>query len=421
MTDCAASSNCKLTANEPCAVLYVDLDKYKIINDTLGHSVGDQVLIEVARRFKQTIRKIDVAGRIGGDEFILLLSQISDRAGIESIAREILAAIEKPFILSNRAYFLSASIGVAIAPENGNDGKVLIRCADNAMYRVKSAGRNDVLFFTGDMSDERTEQLELTAELPLALKRGEVTLYYQPILDVTDRKVACIEALMRWNHPKKGLLLPDKFLPIAEQSNLIRELGFWAIQRAIDDHISLGLTAQGDAAVSVNISVRQLTEEGFLGAIADLLQEKQFPAEKLRLELTESSFIENPERTIQLIMDLRRIGIKIIIDNFGTGYASLSYVKNLPVDGIKIDRAFITNLATDRGNAAIVQAVSTLAHKLGMQVMAEGVETALELKALRSLDCSQIQGTLISEPLPIEGIREFLETLPSLRQMHVVG
>jgi diguanylate cyclase (GGDEF)-like protein/PAS domain S-box-containing protein len=411
----------RLHAGEPCAVLYVDLDKYKIINDTLGHSVGDQVLIEVARRFKQTIRPSDVAGRIGGDEFILLLNQLSNRQEIERIAREVLAAIEKPFILSNRAYFLSASIGVAIAPENGTDGKVLIRCADNAMYRVKSAGRNDVLFYTGDMSDERTEQLELTAELPLAIKRGEVTLFYQPILDVVERKVACLEALMRWNHPTKGLLLPDKFLPIAEQSNLIRELGFWAIERAIDDRISLGMDVHTETAVSVNISVRQLTEEGFLGAIADLLEEKKYPASLLRLELTESSFIEHPEKTIQLIMDLRRIGIKVIIDNFGTGYASLAYVKNLPVDGIKIDRAFITNLATDRGNSAIVQAVSTLARKLGMHVMAEGVETATELKALRGLECDQIQGTLICAPVPLEAMREFMENLPMLRQMHVVS
>jgi diguanylate cyclase (GGDEF)-like protein len=411
----------RLIAKEPCAVLYVDLDKYKIINDTLGHSVGDQVLIEVARRFKQTIRANDVAGRIGGDEFILLLNQLSDRKEIERISREILMAIEKPFILSNRAYFLSASIGVAIAPENGTDGKVLIRCADNAMYRVKSAGRNDVLFFTGDMSDERTEQLELTAELPLAMKRGEVTLFYQPILDVVDRKVACIEALMRWQHPTKGLLLPDKFLPIAEQSNMIRELGFWAIARAVDDRLALGLEAHPDTSVSVNVSVRQLTEEGFLAAIADLLEEKKFPADKLRFELTESSFIEHPEKTIQLIMDLRRIGIKVIIDNFGTGYASLSYVKNLPVDGIKIDRAFINNLATDRGNSAIVQAVSTLARKLGMQVMAEGVETASELKALRGLECDQIQGTLISAPLPMVQLKDFMDDLPALRQMHIVG
>jgi diguanylate cyclase (GGDEF)-like protein/PAS domain S-box-containing protein len=411
----------RLNAQEHCAVLYVDLDKYKIINDTLGHSVGDQVLIEVARRFKQTIRPGDVAGRIGGDEFILLLNKLSDRVEIEKISREVLAAIEKPFILSNRAYFLSASIGVAIAPENGKDGKVLIRCADNAMYRVKSAGRNDVLFFTGDMSDERTEQLELTAELPLAMKRGEVTLFYQPILDVADRKVVCIEALMRWYHPTKGLLLPDKFLPIAEQSNLIRELGFWAIGRAIDDRMSLGMQPGTETGVSVNISVRQLTEEGFLGAIADLLEEKKYPASLLRLELTESSFIEHPERTIQLIMDLRRIGIKVIIDNFGTGYASLSYVKNLPVDGIKIDRAFITNLATDRGNSAIVQAVATLAQKLGMQIMAEGVETATELKALRMLECEQVQGNLICEPVPLEAMKEFMETLPNLRQMHVVS
>jgi EAL domain-containing protein (putative c-di-GMP-specific phosphodiesterase class I) len=277
-----------------------------------------------------------------------------------------------------------------------------------------------VRFFAGDMSDERTEMLQLASELPLAMQRGDVELYYQPILDVAERRVAGFEALLRWRHPVRGMLLPDRFLPVAEQSNLIRELGLWSIRRALDDRVALGLDRYDDAAVSVNVSVRQLTEDGFLETLHRMLNERGMPARLLRLELTESAFIEHPERTVALIADLRRLGVRVIIDNFGTGYASLSYLKNLPVDGLKIDQVFVRDLPADRGNAAIIQAITTLAAKLGLQAMAEGVETAAELRALRSFDCDQVQGTLIAEPLPFAMLQEFLESLPEVRRMHMV-
>jgi diguanylate cyclase (GGDEF)-like protein/PAS domain S-box-containing protein len=410
----------RLTRKEPAAVLYIDLDRYKLINDTLGHSVGDQVLIEVAARLREAIRPEDLAGRIGGDEFILLLTGLADRTEIERIARRVLAAIEKPFVLMNRAHFLSASIGVAISPDDGNDAQLLIKCADSAMYRVKSEGRNDVRFFAGTMSDERTEQLALASELPLALQRGEVDLYYQPILDVGERRVVGFEALLRWRHPTRGLLLPDRFLAIAEQSNLIREVGQWALRHALDDRVALGLDRYEDTAVSVNVSPRQLADEDFLATINSLLLERSFPARLLRLELTESAFIERPERTAALIGELRRMGVQVIIDNFGTGYASLSYLKNLPVDGLKIDQTFVRDLPNDRGNAAIVQAITTLAGKLGVQAMVEGVETAAELRALRSYDCDQMQGALICDPLPFAQLSDFMESLPEVRRMHLV-
>ena len=402
------------------AVLYVDLDRYKLINDTLGHSVGDQVLIEVARRFREAIRPEDIAGRIGGDEFILLLLDLQDRGEIERLARKVLAAIEKPFVLMNRAYFLSASIGVAVSPEDGRDAQLLIKCADSAMYRVKSEGRNDVRFFAGDLSDERSDQLQLGAEFPLALQRGEVDLYYQPVLAVGERRIVGIEGLMRWRHPVRGMLLPEKFLPAAEQSNLVREVGLWAIRRALDDRVELGLDRFEDVAISVNISPRQLSEDGFLAQLNALLAERNVPPGLLRLELTENALIDNSDKTVALLAELRRIGIKVIIDNFGTGYASLSYLKNLPVDGLKIDRTFIRGLPEDRGNAAIIQAITTLAGKLGLQAMAEGVETAAEMKALRAFECDRMQGSFISDPLPLPQLKDFLESLPQLRQMHLI-
>ncbi|MEK9776151.1 MAG: EAL domain-containing protein, partial [Quisquiliibacterium sp.] len=369
----------RLARDEPAALLYIDLDRYKIINDTLGHAVGDQVLVEVARRMKEMIRPEDLACRIGGDEFIVLLTRLSDRAEIERIGRRVLAAIEKPFMLMNRAHFLSASIGVAIAPNDAQDSEHLIKCADSAMYRVKSEGRNDIRFFAGGMSDERTEQLALASELPMAMKRGDVEFHYQPILDLEHGEVIGIEALMRWNHPTRGVLLPERFLPIAEQSKLIREIGQWALRRVLDDRVAIGLDEFPQTAVSFNVSPRQLTDEDFLAYLKSMLAERGFPGRLLRLELTESAFIENPERTSELISELRQDGVQVIIDNFGTGYASLSYLKNLPVDGLKIDRSFVRNLTQDRGNMAIVQSITTLAARLGLQAMALGVETAADL------------------------------------------
>ena len=403
-----------------CAVLYVDLDRYKLINDSLGHSVGDQVLIEVARRLRESIRRTDVAGRIGGDEFILLLMDLRQREEIESIARKVLAAVERPFVLMNRAHFLSASIGVAISPDDGRDAQHLIRSADSAMYRAKADGRNAIRFFAGEHSDARDQQLQLGIDFPLALQRGEVDLHYQPVLAVGERRIVGMEGLMRWRHPTLGLLMPDRFLPAAERSNLIREVGLWAIRRALDDRIEIGLDKFQDVAISVNISPRQLGEDGFLAQINGMLAERSFPARLLRLELTENSLIDNSEKTVALLAELRRLGIAVIIDNFGTGYASLSYLKNLPVDGLKIDRTFIRGLPEDRGNSAIVQAITTLAGKLGLQVMAEGVETASEMKALRALNCDRMQGTYISEPLPLPQLKDFLESLPQVRQMHLV-
>jgi diguanylate cyclase (GGDEF)-like protein len=410
----------RLAAKEASCVLYVDLDRFKPINDTLGHQAGDQVLIEVARRFRESIGPDDVAGRIGGDEFILLLGKVSDKEKVEARARKVLAAIERPFILQNRAYFLSASIGVAMAPESGTDATLLIKCADSAMYQVKSEGRNDIRFFAQDRADSRSDQLQLAAELPLALQRGEVDLYYQPILAVNEKRIIGMEGLIRWRHPRRGLLLPEAFLPTAEQNNLMREVGLWAIRRALDDRIALGIDERDEMSVSVNVSPRQLGEDGFLAQLNSLLAERNFPPRLLKLELTENALIDNSDKTVALLADLRRLGVQVIIDNFGTGYASLSYLRNLPVAGLKIDHTFVRALQADRGNAAIVQAIMTLAGKLGMQVLAEGVETGAEMRALRSFDCDLMQGAFICEPLPVTQLKDFLLTVPKLRQMHQV-
>jgi EAL domain-containing protein (putative c-di-GMP-specific phosphodiesterase class I) len=240
------------------------------------------------------------------------------------------------------------------------------------------------------------------------------------VLAVGERRLVGVEGLMRWRHPTRGLMLPERFLPAIEQSNLMREIGIWAIRRALDDRVEIGLDRYADVSISVNISPRQLAEDGFLAQLNGMLAERHFPASLLRIELTENALIDNSDKTIALLTELRRLGIKVIIDNFGTGYASLSYLKNLPVNGLKIDRTFIRGLPEDRGNAAIIQAITTLAGKLGLEAMAEGVETAAEMKALRAFDCESMQGSFISEPLPLSQLKDFLESLPQLRQMHLI-
>ena len=409
-----------LAENRSLALLYIDLDRYKIINDTLGHSAGDRALVEIARRLRSAIAEDDLVGRMGGDEFIAIVSSTSKDAAA-ALGRKLLHAIEQPLVLANRAYFLSASIGVAMAPQDSTDASMLIKAADAAMYQVKSEGRNDLRFFAGDLqSPAHMQRLQLAAELPIAMQRGEVELFYQPVLDVRTRQVENIEALIRWRHPRLGLLLPERFMAAAEQSNLMREIDFWVVRRAIKDRIQLGLERYDSLGVSVNVSVRQLAEPDFLETLYSQMHEQDFPLRLLQLELTETSFIENPERTVELITQLRRLGVKVVIDNFGTGYSSLAHIKNLPVDGLKIDSAFVRNLPHDRGNAAIVQAITTLAAKLGMQAMAEGIETAAEMRALRELQCEVIQGELISGALPFAELALFLESLPGVRKMHLV-
>lgn len=410
----------RLRRGEGLAVLYVDLDRYKLINDSLGHAVGDQVLIEVARRFRETIRTDDVAGRMGGDEFVLLLDGAQDRAlddvGVEAMARRVLAAIEKPFVLNNRAYFLSASIGIALAPRDALDAKALIRCADAAMYRVKSEGRNGLRFHAGDAMDMTAGPAQLAVELPAAIQRGELELRYAPQLDLANRQLAGLEATPRWRHPSRGPLAQESFLPAADASvALLRELARWTLDRAIADRSALGKEQWRQAPVAVNVAARVLVDEDFVPLLAALLHGHGLPAGLLRLEVHESGFTEFPERVVVQIGEVRRLGVQVVIDHFGTGCASLATLRSLPVDGLKIDRSFVAGMPDDRGNSALVEAVALVAGRLGLAAMAEGVRTAAELKRLRDLDCRIVQGPLISEPLDMAQLAEFLQSLPLLR------
>lgn len=399
----------RLKSKIPVAVLYIDLDRYKAINDTLGHQAGDQVLVEVARRFRDTIGQGNLASRVGGDEFILLLDNQNDAKKVEVIARKVLAAVERPFILQERAHFLSASIGVALSPQHGTDAATLIKCADAAMYTVKSEGRNDVRFYSPNLKTARVAQVQLSSEFPSAIERGEVELHYQPVISSFDLQVVGMEGLIRWRHPTQGLLMPDQFLPAAEQSNVMKQLAVWTIRRALQDRMQLDPQRYGNLVVSVNISPNQINEEGFLSQLKGMLDEYRARPELLRLELTENTLIEASSRTIAQMTVLRKLGVQVMIDNFGTGYASLSYLRNLPVSGLKIDQGFIRGLPDDRGNSAIMQAIMTLAEKLKLQVIAEGVETPQEMQALRDLGCRMMQGHFISAAIPPQKVAEYLK------------
>lgn len=395
----------RLADKQALALLYVDLDRYKAINDTLGHQAGDQVLIEVAQRFRTVIGPHNVAARMGGDEFILLLDGMTDRKEVETLARKTLAAVERPFILKDNPHFLSASIGIALAPEQAGDAGTLIKCADQAMYTVKSEGRNDVRFYQPGMKVERSTKVSLTDDLSRAMQAGEVVLFYQPVVNGNDLSISGVEGLIRWHHPVEGLLLPDQFLPPAEKSNHMREIGLWTIRRALDDRLKLGLELYPELTVSVNLNPTHLNEDGFLAQVRGLLTERNFPPKLLRLELTENTLIEASSRTRAQLMALKKLGVQVMIDNFGTGYASLSYLRDLPVSGLKIDHGFIRNLPDNAGNAAIVQAIMTLAEKLDLQVIAEGVETPAQMQALRGYNCRMMQGNAFHEPMPLDKLK----------------
>ncbi|RCS59643.1 EAL and GGDEF domain-containing protein [Parvibium lacunae] len=390
------------------SVFFIDLDRYKNINDTLGHEAGDDALRQIARRLTQLLRTEDVVARVGGDEFVVVVpSVINDRAA-EAVARRILREIELPLAWHDRTHSLSASIGVAIAPRDGRTAFSLIKNADTAMYRVKSTGRNGIQVFNAAIQAEREDFLRLETELDKAIEQDQLQLYYQPVIDIASGKIIAMEGLARWPHAEWGFVAPTRFIPVAEESNLIARLGDWSIRRACLDHLELRALGLGDIAVSVNLSAKQLNDPALSEHISRILRELQMPPEMLRLELTESAWMRDPERAILLMRRIQDLGVRLVIDDFGTGYSSLAYVKNLPVTTLKIDRAFITGLPQDSGNAAIVQSVITLCERLNLQVIAEGVETSEQLEALRGYQCHAAQGFFIGKPMPLESIQHLI-------------
>lgn len=372
----------------------LDLDQFKVINDTLGHPAGDALLVEAAQRLRQAARGHFV-GRLGGDEFVVLQSVGTDRDAIDRLAREILDAICKPLAIDGNELVPSTSIGIAIAPDDGSDGGTLLRNADLALYRAKEAGRGTYAFFEESLNERAQERRQLESDLRLALERGEFQLHYQPLFDLEHNRICSFEALIRWNHPRRGLVSPLDFIPVAEDTGLIVPIGAWVIREACAE----AARWPEQIRIAVNVSPVQFHRGALHETILRALATSGLAPDRLEVEITESIFLEGSETTLRLLHALRTLGVRIALDDFGTGYSSLSYLQSFPFDKLKIDRSFIHNLLTREGATAIVHAITELANALGIETTAEGVEETAQLMELRAHGCSSVQGFLFAEPM----------------------
>jgi diguanylate cyclase (GGDEF)-like protein len=372
----------------------LDLDQFKVINDTLGHPAGDSLLVEAARRLRYAARGHFV-GRLGGDEFVVLQSVGADRDAIDRLAREILTAIAQPLSIDGNELVPSTSIGIAIAPDDGGDGGTLLRNADLALYRAKEAGRGTYAFFEESLNQRAQERRQVESDLRLALERGELELHYQPLFDLEQNRICSFEALLRWNHPKRGLISPVDFIPIAEDTGLIVPIGAWVVREAC----AQAARWPEQIRIAVNVSPVQFHRGSLHDTILSALATSSLAPGRLEVEITESIFLEGSETTLRLLHALRSLGVRVALDDFGTGYSSLSYLQSFPFDKLKIDRSFIHNLLTREGATAIVHAITELANALGIETTAEGVEETAQLMELRAHGCSSVQGFLFAEPM----------------------
>jgi diguanylate cyclase (GGDEF)-like protein/PAS domain S-box-containing protein len=391
------------------AVLFVDLDRFKQINDTLGHSVGDALLQQVARRLEDCLRKTDTLARMGGDEFTVLLSELPDYQYSQKVAQKLLDSLKAPFHVEGYELFVSASIGISTFPRDGADAATLERNADSAMYRAKSRGRNSFQMFMPEIGASALESLELENALRRALEHGELQLRYQPQTDI-DGHLTGLEALMVWNHPKLGVIPPAQFIPLAEECGLIIPLGDWALREACRQRAQWQRCWPGPAKVAVNVSVTQFTRAGFVDSVARALKETGLDPSLLELELTESVVMRDIKESAWQMEQLRHLGVSLSIDDFGTGYSSLSYLRMLPIHTLKIDQSFLREVDSDPNTVPLVRAIVALAHSLQLCVVAEGVESERQLEALRSVGCDRVQGYLIGEPVHAEQAAQLLRS-----------
>ena len=393
--------------NQHFAVVFLDLDDFKRINDAMGHAAGDEFLRIVAQRLQRCLQETGTVYRLGGDEFILLFSDTSDYSHTLAIVELVISAIRMPWSFRDSDFYLSASIGIAMYPKNGQDPEFLIKAADIAMYEAKRQGKNRYQFFSEDMHSKSIEKLILESELHQALANSEFILYYQPQVDC-NTSIIGVEALIRWKHPTKGLLPPGVFIPLAEETGLIVPIGDWAIRTACRQCMEWQNSGQPPLRVSVNLSVRQLQHTDLLEKIRTVLLETGLPPHLLELEITETVAVTHADLVVPIMDSLRALGVRLALDDFGTGYSSIMYLKKFPIDILKIDKSFIQDITLNHDNEAIIQTIFKLAEILQISTVAEGVETEEQYKRLRSLACPIMQGYLFSRPIPAEELQEFL-------------
>ena len=388
-------------------MLYLDLDNFKQINDGLGHDVGDLLLQQVGSRLKETLRESDIIARLGGDEFVVLIPE-ARKAGLARVANKLIERLVEPYQLQGQSVIVTASVGITVAPDDGRDAAQLMKNADLAMYRAKHKGRNNFQFFTAEMNDEVMRRIKFEKELREGLDKGQFQLHYQPqwALDEPLRLVG-VEALVRWQHPVRGWVSPADFVPLAEELGLIVPLGAWVIREACR---SIAAVQQPDRPllVAVNLSLRQFRDPELLNHIQAALADSGLPAHCLELEITESMVMDDEERVLRLLQSMRELGVKLAIDDFGSGYSSLSYLKKLPVHQLKVDASFVRDIPHDRNDMEITAAVIAMSHKLGLKVVAEGIETEAQLEFLRHHQCDTGQGYLLARPVPLSELKAIL-------------
>ena len=384
------------------AILFIDLDRFKTINDSLGHSVGDSLLKEVARRIRETVREFDTVARMGGDEFVVLLTDLNDPAAAGIAAQHILESLSKVTQIDNHMLHVTPSIGISLFPEDGGDFDELLRHADAAMYLAKENGRNGYQFFTNEINTLAHGRLNIETGLRQALANREFELHYQPQISVDGGGIVGAEVLLRWRHPQRGMIMPDEFIPVAEDTGLIVPIGEWVLRSACAQYTQWRRDGLPALRLAINLSARQLRQKNLPAVVREILATNSILAADLELEITETSLMQNTDEAASSLRELKSLGITLSLDDFGTGYSSLSYLRRFPIDTLKIDRSFIRDISSDPSDAVLVRAIIELAHNLGMQTVAEGVETSDQLFFLRANHCNCAQGYFIGKPLSAE-------------------
>ncbi len=395
-------------SNSIVALLSMDLDRFKKVNDSLGHDVGDLLLKEVSERFKGFLRSGDTVARLGGDEFAIILSDNSTAYNVSIVAQKIIDTISEPFHLKDYTCSVGTSIGIAVYPSDGNDIEHLTKSADIAMYHAKNEGRNNYQFYSENLNVNTIERLAFENELHKAIDNKEFILFYQPVFEPHRKKIVSMEALIRWQHPSRGLLQPGDFIPLAEETGYIKKIGIWVAQRACKQIKEWQKAGYKDIRVAINVSAQQFSQKDGMKSISRIIKEEEISPGCLELELTESCILENEDNATVTMHELRNLGIHHAIDDFGTGYSSLKFIKQLPINKIKIDRSFVKDITENKDDSAIVTAIIAMAHSLQLKVVAEGVETKEQLDYLNRLGCDEIQGYYFSTPLPVDELEELM-------------
>ena len=388
------------------ALLFLDLDDFKVINDTLGHKMGDLLLKQASARLSNVLREDDYICRVGGDEFAIVLEDVTEIESVPLVAEKCIRALSNPFVFEDRKFFIGVSIGVSICPDDAVNANVLLVNADMAMYEAKLHGKNNYQFFSSEINDVYSRKYQLQSDLRLAIKHNQLELYYQPQVSAKDESFVGVEALMRWNHPEKGIISPDEFIPIAEETGLIQSMGQWLIQTACHHGRQLVNSGLSDVTVAINISGLQIRDIGFTDVVSLALKHAGLEPRHLELELTESTLMNDGECVIDNLNRLQSLGVHIAIDDFGTGYSSMSYLKRFPINKLKIDRSFISGLPRSSEDVAITHAIIAMAHGLNLGVIAEGVETQAQAECLRAYNCDVFQGYYYARPMTFENLLE---------------